>query len=149
MKAYRKKLIGLALAAVFSFSPVSVFASSVNITSGLQIGGDEVECTFDSSRILYGEAKPGTDITFTVSKMDRFGNMVETHRETVTVGSMGLFSETLPLSRGNNYISFADVYKRQPEGFPYSFLRLSAVFAAHATHSPQIPFAYRPAFSAL
>ena len=58
MKAYRKKLIGLALAAVFSFSPVSVFASSVNITSGLQIGGDEVECTFDSSRILYGEAKP-------------------------------------------------------------------------------------------
>ena len=41
MKAYRKKLIGLALAAVFSFSPVSVFASSVNITSGLQIGGDE------------------------------------------------------------------------------------------------------------
>lgn len=72
MKAYRKKLIGLALAAVFSFSPVSVFASSVNITSGLQIGGDEVECTFDSSRILYGEAKPGTDITFTVSKMDRF-----------------------------------------------------------------------------
>ena len=40
MKAYRKKLIGLALAAVFSFSPVSVFASSVNITSGLQIGGD-------------------------------------------------------------------------------------------------------------
>lgn len=107
MKAYRKKLIGLALAAVFSFSPVSVFASSVNITSGLQIGGDEVECTFDSSRILYGEAKPGTDITFTVSKMDRFGNMVETHRETVTVGSMGLFSETLPLSRGNNYISFA------------------------------------------
>ena len=53
------------------------------------------------------EAKPGTDITFTVSKMDRFGNMVETHRETVTVGSMGLFSETLPLSRGNNYISFA------------------------------------------
>ena len=59
MKAYRKKLIGLALAAVLSFSPVSVFASSVNITSGLQIGGDEVECTFDSSRILYGEAKPG------------------------------------------------------------------------------------------
>ena len=42
MKAYRKKLIGLALAAVFSFSPVSVFASSVNITSGLQIGGDDV-----------------------------------------------------------------------------------------------------------
>lgn len=107
MKAYRKKLIGLTLAAVFSFSPVSVYASSVSITSGLQIGSDEVECTFDSSRILYGEAKPGTKITFTVSKMDRFGNMVETHRDTVTVGSVGLFSETLPLSRGNNYIAFA------------------------------------------
>ena len=61
MKKKKKKLIGLALAAVFSFSPVSVFASSVNITSGLQIGGDEVECTFDSSRILYGgsEARHG------------------------------------------------------------------------------------------
>jgi hypothetical protein len=84
----------------------------VNITSGLQIGGDEVECTFDSSRILYGEAKPGTDITFTVSKMDRFGNMVETHRETVTVGSMGLFSETLPLSRGNKVCHFESSFQK-------------------------------------
>ena len=54
-----------------------------------------------------GEAKPGTDITFTVSKMDRFGNMVETHKENRNCRLYGLFSETLPLSRGNNYISFA------------------------------------------
>ena len=82
----------------------------MNITSGLQIGGDEVECTFDSSRILYGEAKDGTGYYFYgIQNGYRFGNMVETpqNRETVTVGSMGLFSETLPLSRGNNYISFA------------------------------------------
>lgn len=108
MQAYKKKMIGLALAAIFSFSPVSAYASSVNITSGLEVGSDEVECTFDSSRILYGEAKPGTKITFTVSKADRFGDMVETHRDTVTVGSMGLFSATLPLSRGNNYITCDD-----------------------------------------
>ena len=30
--------------------------------------------------------------------------MVEIHKDTVTVGTMGLFSVTLPLERGNNYI---------------------------------------------
>lgn len=109
MKAYRKKWIGLALAAMLSFAPVSAFAadSSITITSGLQPDSEEAESTFDTDRIIYGEATPGTKVTFTVSKVDRFGNMVEFHRDTVSVGSLGLFSVTLPLERGNNYIAFS------------------------------------------
>lgn len=107
MKAYRKKGIGILLAMFLCFSPVSAFAADtgVTITSGLHLASTDVECTFDDSRIVYGEAKPNTKIVFTVSKMNRFGQMVELHKNTVTVGSMGLFSTTLPLERGNNYIT--------------------------------------------
>lgn len=109
MKAYRKKLVGVILAAVFCFSPVSAFAAetSVTITSGLDLESDEIECTFDESRLLYGEAKPDTEITFIVSKLDRYGEMEEVYGETITVGSMGLFSTTLPLEKGNNYIAIS------------------------------------------
>ena len=31
--------------------------------------------------------------------------MLEIYKDTITVGSMGLFSTTLPLERGNNYIA--------------------------------------------
>jgi len=41
---------------------------------------------------------------FTISRMNRFGVLVEQNRQEVSVGSMGLFSVTLPLERGNNYI---------------------------------------------
>ena len=107
MKAYRKKLIGMMMAMMFCFSPVSAFAGEmgVNISSGLEMEAESVECTFDDSRLVYGEAVPGTKITFSVSRMNRFGSMVELSREEVTVGSMGLFSVNLPLERGNNYIS--------------------------------------------
>ena len=106
MKAYRKRLIGILMAMMFCFSPVSVLAAEtpVTISSGLNMKTEEVECTFDAERIVYGEAAPGTKVVFTVSKMNRFGKMVELHKDTVTVGSMGLFSVTLPLERGNNYI---------------------------------------------
>ena len=107
MKAYRKKLVGIILTMLFCFSPVSTFAAEpgVHITSGLNLEAEEVECTFDDVRIVYGEAKPNTKIVFTVSKMNRFGEMVELHKDIVTVGSMGLFSATLPLERGNNHIT--------------------------------------------
>ena len=107
MKAYKKKLIGILMAMMFCFSPVSAMAAEmpVTISSGLNMETKEVECTFDADRIVYGEAAPGTKVVFTVSKMNRFGDMVELHRNTVTVGSMGIFSTTLPLERGNNYIN--------------------------------------------
>ena len=107
MKAYRKRLIGMAMAMLFCFSPVSAWAmeTSVHISSGLELNAEEMECTFEDNRLVYGEAVPGTEITFTVSKMNRFGGMAEVYKEDVLVGSMGLFSVNLPLEKGNNYIS--------------------------------------------
>ena len=106
MKAYRKKLVGILMAAMFCFSPVNVVAAElpVTISSGLDMNTEEVEYTFEDARIVYGEAAPGTEVVFTVSRMNRFGKLVEQHRQEVKVGSMGLFSVTLPLERGNNYI---------------------------------------------
>ena len=106
MKAYRKKLIGMMMAMMFCFSPVNVVAAElpVTISSGLDMNTEEVEYTFEDARIVYGEAAPGTEVVFTVSRMNRFGKLVEQHRQEVKVGSMGLFSVTLPLERGNNYI---------------------------------------------
>ncbi|MBR5122125.1 MAG: hypothetical protein IKT73_01670 [Anaerotignum sp.] len=106
MKTYRKRLIGMILAMIFCFSPVSVMAAEfpVTISSGLNMNAEEVENTFEEERIVYGEAAPGTKVIFTVSKLNRFGEKVEMHRDEVRVGSLGLFSVTLPLERGNNYI---------------------------------------------
>ena len=106
MKAYKKKLIGMFMAMLFCFSPVSVLAEElpVTISSGLELDAEEMESTFEEERIVYGEAAPGTEVVFTVSKMNRFGELVELHRNEVTVSSLGLFSVTLPLERGNNHI---------------------------------------------
>lgn len=144
MKAYKKKLVGLILAAVFCFSPVSAFAAEapVTITSGLDMESEEIECTFDESRILYGEAKPGAKITFTISKLDRFGKMVECYTNTITVGSLGLFSTTLPLERGNNYIAITVegkdgttevVVKRIPQAVKSQLQRMIALPGLNAT----------------
>lgn len=107
MKAYRKKLVGILMAMMFCFSPVSAVAAElpVTISSGLNMAAEEAESTFEDARIVYGEAAPGTEVVFTVSKMNRFGEKVELHKETVSASSLGLFSVTLPLERGNNFIS--------------------------------------------
>lgn len=124
------------MAMLFCFSPVSVLAAElpVTISSGLNMEAEEVECTFEEERIVYGEAAPGTKVIFTVSKMNRFGNMVELHKDTVTVGSMGLFSVTLPLERGNNYIDVTAndetqevVVKRVPQTVKTQLQRMIAL----------------------
>ena len=136
MKAYRKKLAGILLAMLFCFSPVSVLADElpVTISSGLDMELEEVESTFDAERIVYGEAAPGTEVIFTVSKMNRFGVMTELHRNEVKVGSLGLFSVTLPLERGNNFIDItADgkteqvVVKRVPQAVKTQLQRMIAL----------------------
>ena len=142
MKAYRKRLIGILMAMMFCFSPVSLMAAElpVTISSGLNMEANEVECTFDDNRIVYGEAVPGTKVVFTVSKLNRFGDMVELHRDTVTVGSMGLFSVTLPLERGNNYISMKAagetqqvVVKRVPQTVKTRLQRMIALPGLNVT----------------
>lgn len=107
MKALKKKLTGILMAVVFCFSPVSAFAAeaSVAIASGLELEEDEMEYTFDDSRIIYGEAAPDTKITFTICQEDSHGELQEIYAESLTVGSLGLFSVTLPLEKGYNYIT--------------------------------------------
>ena len=142
MKAYRKKLIGILLVMVFCFSPVSVMAAElpVTISSGLHMELEEVESTFDAERIVYGEAAPGTEVTFTVSKMNRFGQMMELHRNEVKVGSLGLFSVTLPLERGNNFINMTVdgkteqvVVKRVPQTVKTQLQRMIALPGLNVT----------------
>lgn len=102
MKAWKRKGLGVLCAVLFCFSPVSAFAAEVTISSGLVM--DAEEATFDDSRLVYGSAEPGTEISFTVSGMDHTGTLTEQYKENVRVGSMGLFSVTLPLEKGSNYI---------------------------------------------
>ena len=109
MKAWKKKGIAGVLALSVCAAPVSAFAaeSSVTISSGLNL--ETVESTFDDSRIVYGEAAPDTKITFTVSRMNRWGEAEAVYENTLRVGSMGLFSATLPLENGSNHIRLTAV----------------------------------------
>ncbi len=147
MKAYRKKLIGILLAAVCCFSPVSAFAAeteanhSLTITSGLELECEETECTFDDSRIIYGEAAPDTCITVTISQMDRFGEWEEVYSESLIVGSLGLFSTVFPLEMGYNHIVMAiaeeaaveTVIKRVPQDVKTQLQRMIALPGLNGT----------------
>lgn len=142
MKAYKKRLIGILMAMMFCFAPVSVSAAElpVTISSGLDMKTGEVECTFDDVRLVYGEAAPGTEVVFTVSRMNRFGHLVEQHRKEVTVGSMGLFSVSLPLEKGNNYIDMRangnieqTVVKRVPQTVKTKLQRMIALPGLNVT----------------
>ena len=142
MKAYRKKLIGILMAMMFCFSPVSIMAAElpVEISSGLDMEAEMAEHTFDEERIVYGAGQPGAKVVFTVSKINRFGEMVELHRDVVTVNSMGLFSVTLPLERGNNYIGMTvdgetqkAVVKRVPRSVKNQLQRMIALPGLNVT----------------
>ncbi len=96
---------------MLSISPISAFADDIknpapfSITSGLNIDEEETqEATFDDSRMVYGEALPFADITVTVSRMNWDGSMLEEFRDDFEVGSLGIFSMSLPLNMGTNYI---------------------------------------------
>ena len=142
MKAYKKRLIGMMMTMMFCFSPVSVLAAElpVTISSGLDMNTEEVEYTFEDARIVYGEAAPGTEVVFTVSRMNRFGKLVEQHRQEVRVGSMGLFSVTLPLEKGNNFIDMKAngeteqaIVKRVPQTVKTQLKRMIALPGLNVT----------------
>lgn len=95
------------LAALICLSPVSAFAAEtpVTVSSGLNLDSWETESTFDAQRTIYGEAKPGTQISISVSQKDSNGDMVETQYQDLTVGSLGIFSTTIELALGYNYVT--------------------------------------------
>ena len=107
MKITRKRIIGMLLAALICLSPVSAFAAEtpVSVSSGLNLESWETESTFDAQRTIYGEAKPGTQISVSVSQKNANGDMVETQYQDLTVGSLGIFSATIELALGYNYVT--------------------------------------------
>ncbi len=107
MKITRKRIIGMLLAALICLSPVSAFAAEtpVSVSSGLNLESWETESTFDAQRTIYGEAKPGTQISVSVSQKNANGDMVETQYQNLTVGSLGIFSATIELALGYNYVT--------------------------------------------
>ncbi|WMI81469.1 hypothetical protein [Anaerotignum sp. MB30-C6] len=108
---WRNKIFAMLLALLlFSFSPVYAFASEIenpapiSITSGLVFDEDGQDATFDSSRMVYGEAVPYSQISVTICGKDGDGDMQEEYSEDLEVGSLGIFSMSLPLELGTNYI---------------------------------------------
>ncbi len=109
MKTYQKGLLGMILALFCCFSPVHALAAepSLTITSGLAMEEEETECTFQDSRVVYGEATPYADILCTITQPNAAGELEEVYSDSLTVGSLGLFSTTLPLEMGYNHITIA------------------------------------------
>ncbi len=120
MKLHRNKIgFLLLLTGMLLCLPVSVFAAQtmtptpVTITSGLDLEAEEIESTFDASRTVYGEAKPNTQIQVSVSRKNINGDMQVTNGQNVTVSSVGIFSATVDLDMGYNYITLT----AQKEGY--------------------------------
>lgn len=93
---------------VLAAAPVDKFA----ITGGVDTT-KAVEITFDSTRIISGTAEKGADIEITVYeqkvKTDGSGatylSAVGQYR--LTVGSTGIFSQSVQLAEGKNYVVIA------------------------------------------
>lgn len=111
MKQRNKFMAILIIMLIFSFSPVCAFAGEtcnpapISITSGLVFEEERQDATFEDSRIIYGETMPFADITIVISRKDGEGNLLEDYSESFEVGSLGIFSTSLPLKLGTNYIN--------------------------------------------
>jgi len=110
MKQLQMRWLGVFMAMLLFVSPAIAFAQEkeeptyICITSGLP-ENDGVISTFNSARIVYGEAHPGTIVSVSVCRENRFNRYVEEFYEEIEVGSLGIFSITIPLSEGHNYIT--------------------------------------------
>lgn len=110
MKLRKRILTIFMFILILSFTPVFAFADEIenpapiSITSGLVFDEDGQEATFDSSRMVYGEAVPCTQISVEIFHLDGEACMIEGYNEDLEVGSLGIFSMVLPLELGTNYI---------------------------------------------
>lgn len=107
---HKKKIAVLLVMALICFAPVSAYATSntpLTVSSGLNIHTKETESTFDAHRIIYGEAEPGTTVTVAVNRKNTKGAMQTVSSQHIIVGSMGIFSVTMDLDLGYNYINLS------------------------------------------
>lgn len=107
MKPYKKRILGCLMAAFLCYSPVSAWAAEtpITISSGFDLSSEDTVSTFAERRTIYGEAKSGTQITLSVDQKDACGNMQNISTQTLTVGIMGIFSATVALQEGYNYVT--------------------------------------------
>lgn len=123
----KSKLIAVFVMMLFlSFSPVCAFAKEIcnptpiAISSGLIFEEEKQDATFEDSRIVYGETIPFADISVIVSRKDAEGNTLQDYSESFEVGSLGIFSISLPLKLGTNYIDLS-VSSQCYDNATYSF----------------------------
>ena len=111
MKQLQKYFFGVFLSVLLVVSPVAAFAevdlepTPVLITSGLPSDPDRLISTFRATRVVYGEAEPDTNITVRVYQEDVHGDFEEIAFEETQVGVLGIFSITVPLEEGYNYVT--------------------------------------------
>jgi hypothetical protein len=91
---------------VLAAAPVDKFA----ITGGVDTS-KSVEKTFDSTRIISGTAEKGAEIEITVyeqkTRVDGTTYLTVVNTYSLTVGSTGIFSQSVNLIEGKNYIVVA------------------------------------------
>lgn len=64
----------------------------------------EVETTFDKTKTISGTAEKGTEINISIYKMSEEEELTELNSYDLTVGPSGIFSQTIDLEIGENYI---------------------------------------------
>lgn len=76
----------------------------LEITSGLDVSKDS-ESTFDSSRTIVGSSYEGADVLIILYLRNSDNELVEKSRYSVSVGALGIFSQSVNLNIGENVIT--------------------------------------------
>ena len=89
-------------------APVSAMAGTgvdnFKITSGIDTRKSS-EITFDATRVISGTAEKGAKIGITVYEPYTYYKLIRTYN--ITVGSTGIFSQSISLKEGANYLVVA------------------------------------------
>ena len=124
--------------------PVAANANPVNnfkITSGINTAKSS-EITFDSTRVVSGTAEPGSKITITLYEPITV-NGTTTYKYirsyTITVGSSGIFSQSISLKESKNYVVVAARKDGRYSDVKTTITRKNAVLKATLSQSIAVP----------
>ena len=124
--------------------PVAANAAPVNnfkITSGINTAKSS-EITFDSTRVVSGTAEPGSKITITLYEPTTVnGTFFYKYNKyyTITVGSSGIFSQSISLKEGKNYVVVAARKDGKYSEVKTTITRKNAVLKATLSQSIAVP----------
>lgn len=130
-------IVILAVPVVANAAPVNNF----KITSGINTAKSS-EITFDSTRVVSGTAEPGSKITITLYEPTTV-NGTTTYKYirsyTITVGSSGIFSQSISLKEGKNYVVVAARKDGKYSEVKTTITRKNAVLKATLSQSIAVP----------